>query len=443
MSLAFEIAVIVFLVLLNGWFAMSELAIVSSRRARLAAKAADGNKGAQVAMELAENPARFLSSVQIGITLVGILAGAYSGATLAAKLAAWLAVEIPMFASISEAIAIAIVVGAITYASLIVGELVPKQIALANREGVAAWVARPMAAVARVTSPLLWVLERSSRFILALLGIRKSSEDIVTEEEVKAMIAEGTKTGVFEPQEKELISGVMRFGDRKIRGVMTPHHEVVSIDLAWDADRIVRTLRECHHSRFPVYRDDQNDIVGVVQAKDLLDLVLDGKPIDAASVVKPVEVVPDNAPALQVLDILKRSPIHMALVVDEYGSVEGIVTAADILSAIAGSFYEHGQNDEGAIIRRDDGSWLVDGDIAIDVAAERLGCRAMIDDDGDYSTVAGFILARSRRIPAAGDHFEWEGWRFEVVDMDGRRIDKVLLSRTEGQEDGVSRMGGQ
>ncbi len=441
MSLAFEIAVIVFLVLLNGWFAMSELAIVSSRRARLAAKAADGSKGAQVAMELAANPARFLSSVQIGITLVGVLAGAYSGTTLAAKLASWLAIKIPMLASSAEAIAIAMVVGAITYASLIVGELVPKQIALADREGVAAWVSRPMAAVARIASPLLWVLERSSRFILALLGIRKLNEDIVTAEEVKAMIAEGTKSGVFEPQEKELISGVMRFGGRKIRAVMTPHHDVVSIDLAWEADRIVRTLRECHHSRFPVYRNDPNDIVGVVQAKDLLDHVLDGKPVDAASAIRPLDVVHDNAPALQVLDILKRSPIHMVLVVDEYGSVEGIVTAADILSAIAGSFLEFGEDESDAIVQRNDGSWLVDGDAAVDVAAERIGCRAMTSDEGEYATVAGFILAKSRTIPSAGDHFEWGGWRFEVLDMDGRRIDKVLLSRTEGHADGVAGMG--
>jgi putative hemolysin len=429
MSLAFEIAVIAFLVVLNGCFAMSELAIVSSRRARLAAKAADGSKGAAMALALADNPGRFLSSVQVGITLIGILAGAYSGATLAEQLARWIAVEIPVLAAASEALGIAIVVGAITYASLIVGELVPKQIALANPEGVAILVARPMVVVAKFASPLLWVLEGSSRFTLKMLGIRKSDDQTVTEEEVKAMIAEGTESGVFEPQEKELMSGVMRFGDRKIRAIMTPRNEVVWIDLTWGSDEIARTVRGCHHSRYPVCQGGANEVVGVVQAKDLLDGFMDGKPFDVASAVKPLEVVHDNAPALHVLDVLKQSSIHMALVVDEYGSVEGIVTAADILSSLLGGLAEHGEEYEGAIVQREDGSWLLDGDVAVDLAADRIGCRVMDGEDDDYTTVAGFILTKSRSIPSAGDHFEWEGWRFEVLDMDGRRIDKVLVSQ--------------
>ncbi len=429
MSLAFEIGIVLFLVVLNGWFAVSELAIVSARPARLAARAADGDTGASVALELAENPARFLSSVQIGITLVGILAGAFSGATLAEKLAAWIAAEIPILAASAQAIAIAIVVGAITYASLIIGELVPKQIALANRERVAALVARPMAAVARFAAPLLWVLEHSSRLTLRVLGIHKAGEETVTEEEVKAMIAQGAESGVFGPQEEELLAGVMRFGDRKIRAVMTPHHEVESIDLAWDTDRILSAIRESHHSRYPVYRDDPNEIFGVLQAKDLLNGLLEGRPIDPNSALKQLEVVHDQAPALQVLETLKRSPIHMVLVVDEYGSVEGIVTATDILSAIAGTFFEHGEEGGDSIVQREDGSWLIDGDVAVDVAAERVGCPAMADEDGDYATIAGFVLAKVRKIPSAGECFEWHGWRFEVVDMDGRRIDKLLLSR--------------
>lgn len=431
MSFAFEISIIVLLVLLNGWFAMSEFAVVSARRARLAARAADGSKGARVALKLAENPARFLSSVQIGITLVGILAGAFSGATLAEKLAAWIAAQLPALAAASHAIAIALIVGAITYASLIVGELVPKQIALANREGVAAFVARPMAAMARVASPLLWVLEHSSRLVLKLLGVSRADGDSVTEDEVKAMIAEGTRTGVFEPREKELMLGAMRFGDRKVRAVMTPHHDVVSLDLTWEAERLLGAVRASHHSRYPVYRGDPHEVIGVLQVKDLLDLVIEGNHLDAASAVKPIEVVPDHVPALQVLEILKRSSIHMALVVDEYGSVEGIVTATDILSAISGTFHEHGQDSQGSIVRRGDGSWLVDGDVAADLVAESLHCRAMAEGDEDYATLAGFVLARMRRIPSAGEHFEEDGWRFEVVDMDGRRIDKVLVSRVE------------
>lgn len=429
MSFLFEIAVIVVLVVLNGWFAMSELAIVSSRKARLAARAAEGSKGAQTALALAENPARFLSSVQIGITLVGILAGAYSGATLTDKFSLWIAQTLPSLAGAAPILSMAVVVGAITYASLIVGELVPKHIALSNPEGVAAMVARPMAFIARLAAPVVWVLEHSSHLALKLLGVKQSAEQTVTEEEVKAMIAEGTESGVFEPQEKELLSGVMRFGDRRIRAIMTPRSDVVWIDLTWSTEKMIQRMRECPHSRFPVCQGDPNEVVGVIQSKDLLNNFFDGQPLDVAALVRPLDVVHDNAPALFVLELLKRSPIHMALVVDEYGSVEGIVTAADILSTIVGSLSEHGEDYDGAIIQREDGSWLIDGDVAVDEAADKTGCRALLSDGGEYSTVAGFILSKSRSIPTAGEHFLWDGWRFEVLDMDGRRIDKILISR--------------
>lgn len=429
MSISLEIAVIFFLVLLNGLFAMSELAIVSARKARLATRANEGSKGARVALRLQENPARFLSSVQIGITLVGILTGAFSGATLAEHLAAWLAETFPETASSSEILSIILVVGAITYLSLIVGELVPKQIALANPEGIAILAARPMAVVARSASPLVWVLEQSSKLMLKLLGVRKSSDQTVTEEEVRAMIAEGTESGIFEPQEKELISGVMRFGDRKIRAIMTPRNQIVSVDLTWDEARIAATILECPHSRIPVTKGNSEEVQGVVQAKDIANAFLAGKPLDLATLVKTVEVVHDNAPALSVLDILKRSPIHLAVVVDEYGGLEGIVTMADILSSIVGSLFEHGEEYEGVLVQRADGSWLADGDMAVDMVAERTGCRVVIQDKGDYVTLAGFILSKSRSLPSTGECFDWEGWRFEIVDMDKRRIDKVLISR--------------
>ncbi|BAE50955.1 hemolysin family protein [Paramagnetospirillum magneticum] len=432
MRLAFEIAVIIALVVLNGCFAMSELAIVSARRARLATLAAEGSKGARAALDLADNPTRFLSSVQIGITLVGVLAGAYSGATLAEQLGAWIAAEFPVAASVAPGVAIALVVGAITYASLIVGELVPKHIALANPEGIAERVARPMAMVARLTSPLIWLLEGSSHAVIRMLGIRRSDDHAVTEEEVRAMIAEGTESGVFEPEEEEMISGVMRFGDRRIRGIMTPRANMVWIDLDWDADDILKTLRDCPHSRLPVCRGGLDETLGVVQAKDLLNAAIDQRPVDVAAAVKVLAVVHDNAPALHVLDVLKQSDIHMALVVDEYGSVEGIVTAADILGSILGTLSEHGEEYQGTITEREDGSWLMDGDVAVDLAAERLGCRVMKEGGGDYTTAAGFILSQVRTIPSAGDHFIRDGWRFEVVDMDGRRIDKILVSRETG-----------
>lgn len=431
MSISFEIAVIFLLVLLNGLFAMSELAIVSARKARLAAKAEEGSKGARIALKLQENPARFLSSVQIGITLVGILTGAFSGATLAEHLAVWLAETFPETAAASEILSIILVVGVITYLSLIAGELVPKQIALANPEGIAILAARPMALVAKSASPLVWILERSSKLMLKILGVRKSTAQAVTEEEVRAMIAEGTESGIFEPQEKELISGVMRFGDRKIKAIMTPRNQIVSIDLEWDRDRIAATILECPHSRIAVTKGKSEEVLGVLQAKDVADAFLAGKPFDPASLVKPVEVVHDNAPALSVLDTLKRSPIHLAVVVDEYGGLEGIVTMADILSAIVGSLFEHGEEYEGVLIQREDGSWLVDGDAAVDMVAERTGCRVVVQDKGDYVTLAGFILSKSRSLPSTGERFDWDGWRFEIVDMDRRRIDKVLISRLE------------
>ncbi|MBF0391695.1 MAG: HlyC/CorC family transporter [Alphaproteobacteria bacterium] len=406
---------------------MSELAIVSSRKTRLAARASEGDRGAAVALALAEDPGRFLPAVQIGITLVGILAGAYSGATLAEPLAATLA-DIPALAGAAEGLAIALVVGAITYASLILGELVPKHVALADPERVACLVSRPMAGLALAASPLVWLLERSSRLVLALLRVRKQDGQAVTEDDVRALIAEGALAGVFHPREKEMLSGVMRFGDRKIKGIMTPRGDAVWLDLNWDAERLREVIRTSPHSRFPVCRGGFDEMVGVVQAKDLVDRWLDGGDFDVAAAMRPVEMIHDNAPALTVLDMLKRSPIHMAVVIDEYGSVEGIVTAADILSAILGGLSEHGEEYEATATRREDGSWLLDGELPADVAAERLGLRHL-EQDADYSTVAGFVLARLRAIPTAGDHFEWKGWRFEVVDMDGRRVDKVLASR--------------
>lgn len=426
MSLAYEIAVIVALVLLNGCFAMSELAIVSARRARLLPLAEAGDRRARAALALAEDPGRFLSSVQIGITLVGILAGAYSGASLSRQLAAALAAAWPWLAPAAEALAMAVVVGAITYASLIVGELVPKRLALAAPERVAMLVARPMTGVARFAAPLVWLLERSSRAVLRVLGT-PAAGTAVTEEEVRAMIAEGAASGVLQPREEELMAGVLRLGDRKVRGVMTPRAEIAWVDLAWEPERIARTLRESRHSRLVACRSALDNVEGVVQAKDLLDVCLAGGVLDVAEQVRPVTVVPEHAAALAVLDELRRSPIHMALVADEYGTIEGLVTAADLMAAIVGSLGDAGDAPEDEIVAREDGSWLVDGDLAADLAAERLGCRMLGAGEG-YETLAGFLLARARTLPRTGDVVAAEGWSFEVVDMDGLRIDKVLVT---------------
>lgn len=433
MSYLFEIGIVLFLLVLNGFFAMSELAVVSSRKPRLDAMAEQGSRGARTAIRLLENPSRFLSSVQIGITLVGILAGAYSGATLAEPLGDWL--ETQGFGTTgADAVSIALVVGSITYLSLIVGELVPKQIALGNPERVAAFVAGPMVVVAAIASPLVWLLELSSRSILRLLGLSGTRSETVTEEEIRAVIAEGSKTGIIEPGERELMAGVMRFGDRSIRGLMTPRRDVVAIDLEWERDRVVEVLTGTTHSRYPIYRGTIDAVVGVAQAKDLLDMHLSGHLLDIETAMKPVEVVPDTGTALGALATLRRSPIHMAVVIDEYGSFEGIVTAADILSAIVGEFATEEEPDDGtAIVRRADGSWLVDADQPVDVVAERLNCRAIDDPERDYETLAGFVLSVSKAIPSTGDVLSWRGWRFEIVDMDGRRIDKVLMTAPPGE----------
>ncbi|WP_181706702.1 hemolysin family protein [Chthonobacter rhizosphaerae] len=427
MSYVFEIGIVVVLLVINGWFAMSELAVVSSRRTRLETMAAQGSRGARTALRLASDPGRFLSSVQIGITLVGILAGAYSGATLAEPLGAWLA-EQGLSSSAANALSIAIVVGSITYASLIVGELVPKQIALSNPEGVAAIVAGPMAVVAIAAAPIVFVLDLSSRLVLALLRLNTSADQSVTEEEIRAVIAEGTKTGILEPEEKELMAGVMRFSDRSIRAIMTPRRDVVGLDLDWDHERVIEVLTGSTHSRYPVYRGEIDTVQGIVQAKDLLDSHLSGEGIDLERAMKAVEVVPDSAPALSVLELLRRAPVHMAIVVDEYGSVEGIVTAADILEAIVGSLAADEDEQPSAIVRRSDGSWLVDADLPVDLVADKLACQALDDPDRDYETLAGFVLSVSKAIPNTGDVISWAGWTFEVVDMDGRRIDKVLMT---------------
>lgn len=436
MDYLFEIGIVVVLLIVNGWFAMSELAVVSSRRARLEALATQGSRGARTALALSANPSRFLSATQIGITLVGILAGAYSGAKLAEPAAAWLeSLGVPV--DFADPLSIALVVGSITYFSLIVGELVPKHIALSNPERVASFVAGPMALVAMAASPVVTVLDLSSRLVLRLLRVDPSGDDTVTEEEIRAVLAEGTKTGIIEPEERELMAGVMRFGDRSIRAVMTPRRDVVGLDLDWERERVVEVLTGSTHSRYPVYRDTIDSVIGIVQAKDLLDASLAGRAVDIESMVRPVEVVPDTAPALDVLEILRRSPIHMVVVMDEYGSVEGIVTATDILGAIVGELAEEGEEGlEASIVRRADGSWLVDADLPVGLVADRVGCRALDDPDRDYETLAGFVLSESKEIPSTGDVLSWRGWRFEVVDMDGRRIDKVLVVAPDGETAG-------
>jgi len=420
-----ELLVIFILVLMNGFFAMSEMALVSSRPARLRQLAEEGSAGARAALNLAEDPGRFLPAVQIGITLIGVLAGAFSGATLAGKLAAWMR-SLPALAPFADSLAIALVVLGITFLSLIVGELVPKRVALNDAERVASAVARPMILVTRLSSPLVWLLRISSEAVLRILGVPSSRQVTVTEEEVKAMVAEGAEAGVFHASERDMIDAVLRLADRPVRSIMTPRVDVEWLDPADSDEEIRRTIVDSGCSRFPVARDDIEKIEGVVHAKDLLDRALRGEPLDLVAAARQPLFVHEGTPVLKLIEMFRASPVHMALVVDEYGSFEGVVTSTDILTAIAGEFPEDEAEVEPMAVRRDDGSWLMDGRIGIDQVERLLGRRGL-KTEGDYHTLAGFVLWELGRLPHIGEHLDSNGLRFEVVDMDGRRIDRVMI----------------
>lgn len=421
-----ELGIVIILILINGVLAMAELAIVSSRRARLQALADREVIGSRRALALAADPGRFLSTVQIGITLVGVLSGAFSGATLGQRLAVWIKTfGIPE--AVGDAMGIGMVVIVITYLSLIIGELVPKQIALRNPEAIAVRVAPAMTFLARITAPLVWLLDNSGDLVLYLLGYRAEGERKVTEEEVRTLIAEAETAGILEPGERAMISGVMRLGDRPVRAVMTPRRDVDMLDLAADPAEIRKRILATRHSRLPVHAGTPEEMLGIVQAKDLLDVYLRGKTPDIRSHVREVPVIPDTVDALDAVTLIKNSSVHMALVHDEYGHFEGIVTSADILEAIVGASRTEEGPPEPNAMQREDGSWLVAGSMPVDEMAECLSID--LPKNRDYHTAAGFVLSSLGQLPLVGESFEAFGWRFEVIDLDGRRIDKILASR--------------
>ncbi len=421
-----DVLIILALVALNGVFAMSELAIVSSRRARLEAMARTGRKGAGTAMALAADPGKFLSTVQIGITLIGILAGAYSGSSLGGPTAARLQ-AMGLSQHSAETLGFALVIGLTTYASLIIGELVPKQFALRKPEVVAALVAVPMRWIAVICAPLVWLLDSSSALVFRMIGLNRESEDQVTAEELHLIVAEASKSGVIEEHERTIISGVVRLADRPVREVMTPRTEVDWLDVRASADEVRDALLVSPHSRIPVAEGSIDAVVGVVQARDIAGALLRGAPLDLTQLMRKAPVVIDRIDAMDALIELRRAEVPMALIHDEYGHFEGIVTPSDLLAAIAGEFASDADPDEApSVVVRDDGSLLVAGTMAADALAERLGID--LPEDRDYATVAGLALAAFRHLPGEGESFEEQGWRFEVVDLDGRRIDKLLVS---------------
>jgi putative hemolysin len=426
--LILELGIITILIVINGLLAMSELAIVSSRPARLAALVEKGVSGSRRALVLASDPGKFLSTVQIGITLVGVLSGAVSGATLGLRLTTWLG-EMGLPQGAADVIGVGAVVTFITYASLIVGELVPKQIALRDPEAIALKVAPAMTLLAKVSSPLVALLDISGRAVLWLLGQGGKKEDKVTEDEIRTLIVEAENAGVLEPGEKEMIAGVMRLGDRPVGAVMTPRRDVNMIDLTDDFDAIREAFAESPHSRLPVHEDDPDHPLGIIQAKDLLDAFLSGDSLDIRGLVRAAPVIPESADARDVVAILKESPVHMGIVYDEYGAFQGVVTSADILESIVGGFQTEEGPAEPAVVQRDDGSYLIAGWMPVDEFADLLSIT--VPEIRSYHTVAGYMLHDFGTLPEVGGSFERDGWRFEVVDMDGRRIDKILASRLE------------
>ena len=420
-----ELAIVAILIVVNGVLAMSELAVVSSRQAKLKTFVERGLSGARRAYELATNPGRFLSTVQIGITLVGVASGAFSGATLGLRLTQWLMLQ-GLPDAVSEALGVGSVVAVITYLSLIIGELVPKQIALRNPERMALRVAPAMILLQRAASPLVTILDVSGRLVLRLLGQHKEAETKLSDEEIKAVIAEAEGAGVLEAEERRMISGIMRLGDRSARGVMTPRTEVDWLDISAPESEWRQTLAVSQHSRLPV-GESIDALSGVVQARELAGQLLMQGALNLRSLIRTVPVVYEHADALDVLAVLRNAEVPLALVHDEYGHFEGIVTPADILEAIAGAFRSDMQGKEPGAIRREDGSWLLAGDLPVDEMADILSIA--LASGHDYQTAAGFVLAIARRLPATGDSFITQGWRFEVVDIDGRRIDKILAAK--------------
>ena len=422
----FDVVIILALVAINGVLSMSELAIVSSRDARLKAMAKSGSSGARWALELASNPGRFLSTVQIGITLVGILAGAYSGATLGKPVGERIAL-LGTDPETAQTIGFAIVIVLTTFASVVIGEIVPKQFALRSPEPIAVVVARPMRWLSTITGPIVWLLDQTSKLIFRLIGLNRESENTVTAEELHLVVAEAQTAGVLEESERAIISGIVRLADRPVREVMTPRTEVDWIDVNASLEELHAALEEIPHSRIPVAEGSADNVIGVLQTRDLVQTLLDGREINLRDLTRSAPVIPDLMDAMDALVVLRSADVPLALVHDEYGHFDGIVTPGSILAALAGAFAHDVEEDEPPLVEREDGSWLVSGAASADLLTDRLGVN--LPHDRDYSTVAGFALSVLKHLPQTGSTFSHDGWKFEVVDMDGRKIDKVLASR--------------
>ncbi|MBA2352955.1 MAG: HlyC/CorC family transporter [Burkholderiales bacterium] len=423
-----EIVIVLALIALNGVFAMSEMAIVSARKARLQQLADEGRARAKVALDLANEPGNFLSTVQIGITLIGILSGAFGGALFSQQLAVYVA-RVPALAEHSEAIALTIVVAVITYFSLILGELAPKRLALLNPELIASLVARPMRMLSKIASPLVSFLSVSTSLVLRVIGAKASTEPPVTQEEIHVLIEQGAEAGVFERAEQDLVRNIFRLDELRVGAIMVPRLDVVFLDLEDSVDRISENIIGSVHSRFPVCKGGVDTVLGVVHSKDLLAASLAGKPLDLAAALRPPLYVPDSVSAMELLEMFKKTRTHIALIVDEYGDLQGLVTLNDVMEAIIGDIPSGDLPEESLAVQREDGSWLLDGMLSIEKLKELFDLDKLpYEESGNYHTVGGFVMMRLGRVPKKADYTDWSGWRFEVVDMDKNRVDQVLVA---------------
>jgi putative hemolysin len=429
MSYFFEIIIVLVLIVINGIFALSEFAIVSAKKTRLRQRAEEGDARAATALKLANDPTPFLSTIQIGITLAGIFAGAFGGATIAEELASYLK-EIPALAPYSDALSITLVVLVITYLTLIFGELVPKRLALNNAEAIASHVAKPMFFLSIIAKPLVFILSHSTETVLRLMRVQKTTGPPVTEEEIKIMLEEGTKAGVFERAELSMIEGVFDIGDRRVESLMTHRTDIIALDLDDPVAENLRKMIESGRSNFPAYERDLDDVVGMVSVKDILAKLVESGTVNIrASVTKPL-FIPEAITVLKLLELFKETGVHVALITDEYGSIQGIITLHDILEAIVGDVRTLGEPVETQVVAREDGSWLIDGDAPVEKLKEALSVDSFPgEEERHYRTIAGLIMFILQRIPKTGDRIELEGLRYEVVDMDGNRIDKVLVTK--------------
>ncbi len=432
-QIIFEIVLIAILIIINGLFSMTEIAVVSSRRVRLLQDAEAGNAGAATAIELQKNPDRFLSTVQIGITLVGVLSGAFGGATVAQTLGGYLS-AIPVLAPYAQTISFTIVILIITYFALVIGELVPKNLALNRPEMIAKIFSRPMKLVSRMTAPVVWFLSSSTALVLKIMRVTKATDAAITEEEIKAHIAHGAEIGILDETEQELIESVIRLDDQRITALMTSRLKIVWLNTEDPIEINRRKLIDSPYSRLPVGRGSLDEIVGFVKAKDLLSKVLNGEELDLETVLKEPLFVPETQTGLELLELFRVSHTHLAMIVNEFGATEGLITMNDVLKAIVGSLTVGGVLQE-SVVRRDDGSLLLDGRLPVADLIGLLQIKELpADERQSYQTLGGFVLARMEKLPQEGSKFEWENYIFEIMDMDGRRVDKVLATRQDPPE---------